>query len=70
MKLVVILGTGLVGSQVVTILGGHGHDPVVTRVRRRNAHRVYAWAFEERHVWRPPRMKLPGRVLERVTRAR
>ncbi len=31
---------------------------------------IYAWAFEQRHVWRPPKMKLAGRVLERVTRAR
>ena len=31
---------------------------------------VYAWPFEQRHVWRPPRMKLPVRVIERVTSAR
>ena len=31
---------------------------------------IYAWPFEERHVWRTPRMHLAGRVLERATRAR
>ena len=31
---------------------------------------IYAWPFEERHVWRSPHMPFPGRVLERVTRAR
>ena len=31
---------------------------------------IYAWPFERRHVWRPPKMKLAGRALERVTRAR
>ncbi len=31
---------------------------------------VYAWPFEQRHVWLPPRMKLPVRVIERVTSAR
>ncbi|HEX2468602.1 MAG TPA: hypothetical protein VHJ54_10375 [Solirubrobacterales bacterium] len=29
---------------------------------------VYAWSFEERHVWRSRSMPLAGRVLERVTR--
>jgi hypothetical protein len=29
---------------------------------------IYAWPFEERHVWRSPRMPLAGRVLERLTR--
>jgi hypothetical protein len=29
---------------------------------------VYAWPFEERHVWRSEPMPLAGRVLERVTR--
>jgi hypothetical protein len=31
---------------------------------------IYAWPYEQRHVWRAPRMTFPGRVLERVTRAR
>jgi hypothetical protein len=29
---------------------------------------IYAWAFEERHVWRSWHMPFAGRVLERVTR--
>jgi hypothetical protein len=31
---------------------------------------IYAWPFEERHVWRSPHMPFAARVLERVTRAR
>src|ERR671910_231178 len=31
---------------------------------------IYAWPFEQRHVWRTPRMPAAGRALERVTRAR
>jgi len=31
---------------------------------------IYAWAHEQRHVWRTPKMPFAGRVLERVTRAR
>ena len=31
---------------------------------------IYAWPFEERHVWRAPEMRLPARALERVTRPR
>ena len=31
---------------------------------------IYAWPYEKRDVWRAPRMTFPGRVLERVTRAR
>jgi hypothetical protein len=30
---------------------------------------IYAWPFEERHVWRSPHMPHVGRVLERATRA-
>lgn len=30
---------------------------------------VYAWPFEERHVWRSTHMPLAGRVLERATTA-
>jgi hypothetical protein len=36
----------------------------------RDGNPIYAWPFEQRHVWRPPKMKRAGRVLERVTRAR
>jgi hypothetical protein len=31
---------------------------------------IYAWPFEQRHVWRTPKMPLAGRMLEHVTRAR
>ena len=31
---------------------------------------VYAWPFEQRHVWRAPAMPVAARVLERVSRAR
>jgi hypothetical protein len=31
---------------------------------------IYAWSFEDRHVWRSPHMPLAGRILKRVTRAR
>ena len=36
----------------------------------RDGNPIYAWPFEQRHVWRTPEMRLAGRVLERVTRAR
>ena len=36
----------------------------------RDGNPIYAWPFEERHVWRFPRMPPVGRVLERATRAR
>jgi hypothetical protein len=36
----------------------------------RDGNPVYAWPFEQRHVWRTPTMPLAARVLERVTRAR
>jgi hypothetical protein len=36
----------------------------------REGNPIYAWPFEQRHVWRAPRMPLAARVLERVTRAR
>ncbi len=29
---------------------------------------IYAWPYEQRHVWRSPHMPLAGRVLQRVTR--
>jgi hypothetical protein len=31
---------------------------------------IYAWSFEQRHVWRMSRMPLAARVLARVTRSR
>jgi hypothetical protein len=31
---------------------------------------IYAWPFEQRHVWRTPAMPFAGRLLERATRAR
>ena len=31
---------------------------------------IYAWSYEQRHVWRTPDMPLAARVLERMTRAR
>jgi hypothetical protein len=30
---------------------------------------IYAWPYERRHVWRAQNLPLPGRVLQRVTRA-
>ena len=36
----------------------------------RDGNPVYAWPFEQRHVWRQPPMPLVGRVLERATRPR
>ena len=36
----------------------------------RDGNPIYAWPFEQRHVWRAPKMPFAGRVLERVTRAR
>jgi hypothetical protein len=36
----------------------------------RDGNPVYAWPFEQRHVWRTPSTPFAGRVLERVTRAR
>jgi hypothetical protein len=34
----------------------------------REGNPIYAWPFEERHVWRSRHMPLAARVLERVTR--
>jgi hypothetical protein len=31
---------------------------------------IYAWPYEQRHVWRAQHLPFPGRVLGRVTRAR
>jgi hypothetical protein len=36
----------------------------------RDGNPIYAWPYEQRHVWRSPSMPLPARVLERITRAR
>jgi hypothetical protein len=36
----------------------------------RDGNPIYAWPFEERHVWRSPSMPPVGQVLERATRAR
>jgi len=36
----------------------------------RDGNPVYAWPFEERHVWRSAQMPPVARVLERATRAR
>ena len=34
----------------------------------RDGNPIYAWPFEERHVWRTPDMPFAGRALERLTR--
>ena len=34
----------------------------------RDGNPIYAWPFEQRHVWRTPDMPFAARVLERVTR--
>ena len=34
----------------------------------RDGNPIYAWPFDERHVWRTPRMPFVARVLERATR--
>ena len=36
----------------------------------RDGNPIYAWPFEQRHVWRRPNMPLAARALERATRAR
>jgi hypothetical protein len=36
----------------------------------RDGNPIYAWPFEQRHVWRSPNTPLAARILERVTRAR
>jgi hypothetical protein len=35
----------------------------------RDGNPIYAWPFEQRHVWRSPNTPLAGRILKRVTRA-
>jgi hypothetical protein len=34
----------------------------------RNGNPIYAWPFEERHVWRSPDMPMAARILERATK--
>jgi hypothetical protein len=36
----------------------------------RDGNPIYAWPFEQRHVWRSPNTPPAARILERVTRAR
>jgi hypothetical protein len=36
----------------------------------RDGNPIYAWPFEQRHVWRNPNTPLAARILKRVTRAR
>jgi hypothetical protein len=36
----------------------------------RDGNPIYAWPYEQQHVWRSPHMPLAGRVLQRVTRVR
>ena len=36
----------------------------------RDGNPIYAWPFEQRHVWRTPNMPLAAQILERVTRPR
>jgi hypothetical protein len=45
-----------------------GEPRLLELVREGNP--LYAWPFEQRHVWRTPKMPLAARVLERATRAR
>jgi hypothetical protein len=45
-----------------------GEPRLLELVREGNP--VYAWPFEERHVWRPAKMPAAGRALERATRPR
>lgn len=45
-----------------------GEPRLLELVREGNP--IYAWPFEQRHVWRNPSMPFAARVLERVTRAR
>ena len=45
-----------------------GEPHVLNLIRDGNP--IYAWPYEKRNVWCAPHMPLPGRVVERVTRAR
>jgi hypothetical protein len=33
----------------------------------RDGNPIYAWPYEQRHVWRAPHMPFAARVLERIT---
>ena len=44
-------------------------EPRLTELVR-DGNPIYAWPFEERHVWRTPNMQLGARLVQRVTRAR
>ncbi len=45
-----------------------GEPRLLELVREGNP--IYAWPFEQRHVWRSPELPLPARIVARVTRAR
>ena len=45
-----------------------GEQRLLELVREGNP--IYAWPFEQRHVWRTARMPFLARVLERATSAR
>ena len=45
-----------------------GEPRLLELVRQGNP--IYAWPFEQRHVWRTSKMTFAARVLERITRAR
>jgi hypothetical protein len=45
-----------------------GEPRVLELVRDGNP--IYTWPYEKQHVWRATHMPFPGRVLERLTRAR
>jgi hypothetical protein len=36
----------------------------------RDGNPIYAWPYDQRHVWRSPQMPFAVRILERVTQAR
>ena len=48
---------------------GELREPRVVELVREGSP-IYAWPFEERHVWHSPRTPPLGRLLERATRAR
>ena len=60
MKLVIIGGTGLIGSKLVTKLNEHGHEAVrgITRHRRQHAHRRRSRRGPRRRVGRRRRLEL------------
>jgi hypothetical protein len=45
-----------------------GEPRLLELVREGNP--IYAWPFEERHVWRAPEMSRAARILQRATEAR